>query len=58
MRYIRFDNSQSNLNKYQRGDVLYLYAISIATATALKFNQFGIALRQSGMTQDTVVNLR
>ena len=44
MCYIRFDNSNSKLIKYQRGHMLYLYAISIAIATTtLNFIQFGIA---------------
>ena len=43
---IRFDNSNFKLITYQRGHMLYLYAISIAIAiTPLKFTQFGIAKR-------------
>ena len=44
MRYIHFDNGILKLIKYQRGHMLYLYAISIAIANAtLKFTQFGFA---------------
>ena len=44
MRYIGFDYSNCKLIKYQRGHILYLYAISIAIATTtLKFSEFGIA---------------
>ena len=44
MRYIRFDHSNLKLTRYQRGHMLYLYAVSIAIATTtLKFIQIGIA---------------
>ena len=43
MRYIRFDNSNSKLLEYQRGHMLYLYAISTAIATTtLKYDELGI----------------
>ena len=44
---MRFDNSNSKLIKYQRGHILYFYAIPIAIATTtLKFYQFEIVNMQ------------
>ena len=56
MLYVRFDNSNSKLNKYKRGHMLYLYAISITVATTtLKSNQAGIGKAKSDLADSTVV---
>ena len=49
MRYIYIDNSNFKLNKYQLGHMLYLYARSLAIATATL--KFGIANIRAGIAQ-------
>ena len=52
MRYIRFDNSNSKLGKYEHGYMLYPYAILIAIATkTLKLNQCGDAIVRVDIAQ-------
>ena len=52
MCYIRFNNSNSKLIKYQRGHMLYVYAIIKAIATTtLKLSQFGIDKSKAELEQ-------
>ena len=51
-RYIHFDNYNFKLIKYQRGRMLYLFAISIAiVTTTLKLSQFGFANSKADVAQ-------